>query len=415
MADKIPLTVKKQQYLRLGCVLGIILLFLWIVQMVLQHTRHAARVQAPKADTIALFSTAVKPAETEAVWRERMQHALQQSHHTQTALETQLTLLQSAKETSDQRASAQLAEMGLLKQRLASLENEKQTVRSLEQNVASHQGERGEVPFLNDDRLSLQQTALVVREAKQSQDFVPAGTIARGILLGGADASAGVTNQGNPTPLLVRFLDAGTLPNHAKSHLKDCVATAAAVGDISSERGQIRLERLSCVRPDGTVHEILVEATVFGPDGRNGVRGRPVWREGALLERAFVAGTLSGVSDGIAESYTTQAISPWGTTNTVDNGKIAQYGVANGVGNAASTLAEYNIKRAEQYHPVIQLSAGTLIDIVFLKGFDLNSGISQIEKPPLASHRAVSAEGAPPSLAALANEMTHAMQEEAPR
>ena len=34
-------------------------------------------------------------------------------------------------------------------------------------------------------------------------------------------------------------------------------------------------------------------------------------------------------------------------------------------------LAEYNIQRAEQYHPVIQISAGTLVDIVFLKGFSL--------------------------------------------
>ena len=35
-------------------------------------------------------------------------------------------------------------------------------------------------------------------------------------------------------------------------------------------------------------------------------------------------------------------------------------------------LAEYNIKRAEQYHPVIQLSAGTVVDIVFQEGFFLD-------------------------------------------
>ena len=35
-------------------------------------------------------------------------------------------------------------------------------------------------------------------------------------------------------------------------------------------------------------------------------------------------------------------------------------------------LADYNIQRAEQYHPVIQLTAGQPVDIVFLKGFYLD-------------------------------------------
>ncbi len=171
--------------------------------------------------------------------------------------------------------------------------------------------------------------------------------------------------------MLFRILDAGTLPNHHLSHLKGCVATAAAYGDISSKRGQIRLERLSCIKKNGQIIELPVEATVFGPDGKNGVRGNDYWGESALLSRAFAAGLLSGLSNGIGQSYTSNSLTPLGAIQSVSNANILKYGMASGVENASEKLADYNIKRAEQFHPVIQLSAGTVVDIVFLKGFYL--------------------------------------------
>ena len=79
----------------------------------------------------------------------------------------------------------------------------------------------------------------------------------------------------------------------------------------------MRLERLSCVSPNHhEVIELPVEGTVFGPEGKNGVRGVPLWREGALLKRAFIAGSLSGFSQGIASQYTTTALSPTGAVSS---------------------------------------------------------------------------------------------------
>ena len=75
--------------------------------------------------------------------------------------------------------------------------------------------------------------------------------------------------ESNPQPMLFRIIDDGTLPNNKKSHLKGCLATAAVVGDISSERGFIRLETLSCVEPDtNKVIDLNEEGTVFGPEGK---------------------------------------------------------------------------------------------------------------------------------------------------
>lgn len=206
---------------------------------------------------------------------------------------------------------------------------------------------------------------------KTPENYVPAGTFVRAILLGGMDAPAGVMGQNNPKPLLFRILDEGTLPNHQRSHLRDCLVTAAGVGDISSERGYIRLERLSCTNENGEILDIAVQGSVFGPAGKAGVRGKPVWREGALLQRAALAGLFSGLSEGIAEQYTKTSISPLDSTKSVENSGVFEYGVAQGAANAMEKLADYNIKRAEQYQPIIQISPGTEVDLVFLKGFYL--------------------------------------------
>jgi conjugal transfer pilus assembly protein TraB len=225
---------------------------------------------------------------------------------------------------------------------------------------------------IDNDEIELSPIAGSELPKKNADTFVPAGTFAEAVMLGAADASAGVNSQSKPVPMLFRITAEGTLPNHKKSHLKNCVAIGAVTGDISSERGEIRVERLSCTFPNGEIVEQVVEGTIFGMDAKNGVRGNPVWREGALLGRAAVAGSLSGLANGISQGYTTNSISPLGTTQTVDNGAIFKNGLASGASNAMEKLADYNIRRAEQYHPVIQITAGQPVDVVFLKGFYLD-------------------------------------------
>jgi conjugal transfer pilus assembly protein TraB len=43
--------------------------------------------------------------------------------------------------------------------------------------------------------------------------------------------------------------------------------------------------------------------------------------------------------------------------------------VGSGVSGAASMLADYYIKRAEQYQPVIEMPTGIEVELVFLAGF----------------------------------------------
>lgn len=195
--------------------------------------------------------------------------------------------------------------------------------------------------------------------------FIPAGSFAKAVLLGGVDAPANTLSQTNPEPILLRFVEDGHLPNDTQATLKGCVATAAVVGDISSERGHIRLERLSCIRAAGAI-ELSVEGSVFGADGKNGVRGQPVWREGKRLQRAAMAGFLSGVTNQL------QNLTPTSQDTANTNSKfMLQQGLTQGATSALDKLSEYHIKRAENYHPIIQIDAGKTVDVVFLKGFYL--------------------------------------------
>jgi conjugal transfer pilus assembly protein TraB len=385
--------VRKKQVTTLSITALIVLLFFWGVYSLLtgsdasgsedNHHKKYKKDEKNKTETTSLsIADPLSHVDEASLWVERTQNSLAKEQKVTESLQQQLQTLAQTKAAQDQSNKIQSEQVQALQNQVNQLQ-EKLTHRPAEverpgASASSVEGAGAGVAGLNEDVLALsdQNTTLQLPETpiKTSDTYVPAGTFVRAALLGGADASAGVTSQGNPMPMLLRILDPGTLPNGHKSHLQGCTATAAVIGDISSERGQIRLERLSCVAPTGEVVDMPVEGTIFGPEGKNGVRGTPLWREGALLKRAFAAGTLSGLATGISQQYTTTATSPLGSTTTVNGADVFKYGAATGARNAMEKIADYNIRRADQYHPVIQISAGTVVDMVFLKGFFLDGG-----------------------------------------
>ena len=66
------------------------------------------------------------------------------------------------------------------------------------------------------------------------------------------------------------------------------------------------------------------------------------------------------------------AIAAWlGTGAAVANtglGDIGRAGLGSGASSAGQKVADYMIRRAEQYQPVVQLQAGTKVTLVFLEG-----------------------------------------------
>ncbi|MBP9728642.1 MAG: hypothetical protein KBD23_00665 [Gammaproteobacteria bacterium] len=221
--------------------------------------------------------------------------------------------------------------------------------------------------------------------------FIPAGTYVKAVLLNGLDISAGVSSQSNPQPVLLRLVDLASLPNHAKSRLKDCRVIAAAHGELSNERVNMRLEKLTCVQNDGYVIETEVTGFVNGLDGKNGVRGKVVLRDAEVLKRGFMGGLLSGL--GKATLGAKQGASAFGGIDAKGNINLFKNAGAEGAGDAFELMAKYNIQRAEQYQPVLQVSAGVEVDVVFHAGTAFGS---QKEGSKKSSFTPLSLEGTPP-------------------
>ncbi|HYG27857.1 MAG TPA: TrbI/VirB10 family protein [Caulobacteraceae bacterium] len=214
----------------------------------------------------------------------------------------------------------------------------------------------------------------------ETASYVPPNAYVKGRVLVGVDAAAAVNVSSDPKPVLFRLLGpavgVGTAGRFQSTDLTGCTVNGAAFGELSSEKVYIKLQRISC--PAG--REKFSVATVEGyvaHAGKAGVRGRVISREGDLTNRAMVAGALQGLGEVFsgATANGANALQMTGDglfgSPKLTNEEIAKGAVGGGVSGAASMLADYYIKRAEQYQPVIEMPTGIDVELVFLSGFEV--------------------------------------------
>lgn len=192
--------------------------------------------------------------------------------------------------------------------------------------------------------------------------YIPSGSIMTGVIITGLDAPTGKNAIKDPVPLLVRIKHDAILPNRYLSDVKECFILAAGHGDLASERAYLRAETISCIRNDKKVIDIKVEMFAVGADGKAGVRGRLISKQGQMIAKA----SLAGIAQGFATAFT-------GTRYTVnpqspDYGLAAQGGAMSGVGSAFDRIAKYYLDLADQIFPVIEIDAGQKISFVMVKG-----------------------------------------------
>ena len=171
-------------------------------------------------------------------------------------------------------------------------------------------------------------------------------------MLSGVDASAGVSSQGDPRPVLFRITGpAWTAAENGTAMQVDvagCTVTGAAHGDLSSEKIYARLRTMTCAGPGfGTVIETDVAGFVAG-SGKVGVRGPVVSREGALVEKAFLAGLVSSLGQGVSQAFQPQAVATGGGAALANSGlgDIGRAGLGSGAASAGQKVADYMIRRA---------------------------------------------------------------------
>lgn len=204
------------------------------------------------------------------------------------------------------------------------------------------------------------------KPVKDTSFWVPTGTFTDAIVIEGADANASVRGENNLVPMQFKLKGQARLPgNNRLAQLDNCFVTAAAYGDISSERAIVQLQRLSCIIDGKHIDQPVKGHVAFY--GKNGIKGVPVMRNGKILGLAFTAGALGGL--GQSASQVGQTVAGVGATASISGGEVARGAVGGGVGKAADKLADYYIERAEQYHPIIPIGAANRVEVVFIEGF----------------------------------------------
>lgn len=205
--------------------------------------------------------------------------------------------------------------------------------------------------------------------------YLPAGTSFEGNLLNGMEAPTAGFAEKQPVPAIMRIRTDALLPNRFRYDVKECMVVVAGYGVLSDERANLQTSILTCVRHDGSVIEAKIEGYVVGEDGRVGMRGRLISRQGALLAKTFAAGFLSGLANFMSPMAVPQLNTMPGSTTqyqTPNVSMMAQGGLAQGVSQSGQMLANFYMSMARQEFPVVQIDAGRRGTIMLLKGVKLS-------------------------------------------
>ena len=213
-------------------------------------------------------------------------------------------------------------------------------------------------------------------KSQTSKELIPPGSFAKAVLLTGADVPTGSGGQVGPLPVLFRVTGFAQLPNFYKTDIKSCFVVGTATAQLDAERAYIKVTHLSCVTKKGQIISKSISGTVTGVDGNEGLAGKVVSKQGAMLARVLVAGFLQGVGQAFQQSQENISISPLtgGAVSqplTPNTNTMLSYGIGGGVSQATQKLADFYLKLANQMFPVVIIHAGRPVNIIFLKGVKL--------------------------------------------
>jgi len=201
--------------------------------------------------------------------------------------------------------------------------------------------------------------------------YLPPGFM-KARLLTGVDALASRDATSNPEPIIARVQAPAVLPNEVKANLAGCFVIGNATGSLAKERVEVQLVTLSCVDfDDQSVVDQKVKGFFVDTDGKKGLSGRVVTRAGATLARAFIAGTLSGISQSVENTFGSTSTSALGTVRTLDASDAAKTGIAGGLSKSSEKLTDFYLDLARQAGPVVEVGAAKDVVVVIQEGVAL--------------------------------------------
>lgn len=208
----------------------------------------------------------------------------------------------------------------------------------------------------------------------KSNPYLPSGAMFEGNLINGMDAPTSSVTEKNPVPALVRIKTDATLPNRNDLDVKECFAVISGFGVMATERAQLRTETMSCIKESGEVVEAKINGYIVGEDGKVGLRGRLVSKQGSLLAKSLAAGFLGGFASNIVPAPVPQMNIAPGTTQqyqTPNLGAAAQAGLSKGISDSTKMLAQFYLDMAKEMFPVVEIDAGRRVTIILVHGVEL--------------------------------------------
>ncbi|MCF7990938.1 MAG: conjugal transfer protein TrbI [Thiohalocapsa sp.] len=205
------------------------------------------------------------------------------------------------------------------------------------------------IRHLKDDAAASQPTPAEQAAAAIPEVRIPAGSILQGVFLSGMDAPTGRAARQDPYPALLRLKHDAILPNRFRADIRECFLLVGGYGDLGSERVYLRAESINCVRRDGRTIEVAIDGYAVGEDGKVGVRGRLVNKQGQVIGRAMQVSFLQGFSRLFSTVPVTTVASGGGAVpyQQVFSTESLQGAAIAGTGKALDRLAEYYLDLAE--------------------------------------------------------------------
>ncbi len=192
-------------------------------------------------------------------------------------------------------------------------------------------------------------------------------------LLTGFDAPAIEKAKDKPMPVLIRVTNLAILPNKVKANLRGCFVIAEAVGNLATERADLRLVSLSCVDKKGqAVVDQKIKGFVVDSDSKVGIGGRVVSKMGEIISRTMFVGALQGVGDAMkAASQTTSLTTAGAAVTTINPMMAADAASGQALSQSVAKLQEFYMELAKQTIPVVEVGGTKKITIVVSEGVEL--------------------------------------------
>jgi conjugal transfer pilus assembly protein TraB len=193
-----------------------------------------------------------------------------------------------------------------------------------------------------------------VLETKKPGLVLPSGSYVKAKVLTGVEAPEGKTY-----PVLVQLDFAYIMPNHNRLDLAGCFMIAKATGNLSIERVEMQVTKLSCVSRDGQMFEREVNGFIADDkDNSFAVLGTVNSKQDRVAAMSFLASIVEGVGKAIQQAQTTQQTNALGGSQSILTGNDAKYIGAGGASQAASTVANWYLQQAQNLLPTINVGSG---------------------------------------------------------